>query len=220
MRLIVKLLVLCELAYLIVACDIIFGLKGNEEVKTDTVVTVVDTIKLPKTLDKNFGDFFNEFPYLNLPKTIIPQEESSKKSGKTITGDYLKPFVVGQGKLFDSLPSTAYAFFGRLNIQASFKAIILIQERKDGSYYFLCTLNEQNQLIEKQEFAFIKVGDGFLHTKNATIQKNLTITINERIERTSVSTSANDLQKIGIQKNTTTSTSKIKITPEGKFISQ
>ncbi len=155
-----------------------FLLSGCNELPQDSLPP------LPKLQEKaTFQDFLNNFPQASLPFTVFEESWYQEKT-QTIGVAYYDTFVVSKNGLFPDGKGRSFAFYARIQGDFAFIPLIVVEEHKEGSDFWLITLNPKNyQVIDKEIIAFRRIGKDLMDTQIATIDKQWRIKAKRTIEK-------------------------------------
>ena len=153
--------------------------------------------KLPKLRTNfTFEEFLQRFHEIKLP-AILPETFHYKQYAKTIGVEFYDTFVVK--KLFGKKKDVSYAYY------ATFKhpkvlPLIIIEERKNGSFYYLLTLKKKEySVIDSAVIAFTQVSEEIIDEQKAKIFPNYRITAQRNLAITKVPKTEAELLQKGIQ---------------------
>jgi hypothetical protein len=198
-------------------CEILFGVRpkaniaGNNSNSNNAITDTIDTVVKKIT----FADLVARFPIIRVP-ALIPDETRNDKV-KVLTAEYLE-LLVGVGKPFEEKPKTAYTMYARLEgISPAFESLVIAEEQRNGTTWYLCNYQPNGTLIEKREIAFVKMALGVMHSNIARIQKDRTINQQEKYIETVVPAGAAEINKTGIQKKEKNNTRTLQIQPDGRI---
>lgn len=195
-----------------------WGLTGCEE-PTPTVDSL--RVKPVRTI-YTVNEFYSEFPLLSLPVEIYDDEWYNNKV-KTIGIAYYDTFVVHPKGLFPEVKGeqVAFGFYGRIANQSGFIPLILVQERKDGSYFYLITLEPDTsrlKVIDKEIIAFRKVSEEYLDVQKAIINLNWQIIAKREYTQVKAPKSIEEAAQMGgVQIKKSEETYRWKVLPDGKI---
>ncbi len=167
-----------------------------------------------KQIDNSFEAFLMHFKTAELPFTV-PTQEWYDKYTEVVGVEFYDTFVVK--KLFGKQPNSAYAFYARLK-NNNFDPIIIVQEKKDGSYFWLFTLTKKNHsVLDSALIAFKRVSESELDEQTATIDKDWKIKAKRDLNIVIIPEDEVKLMKQGIKSEKKHFSYKWEVKPNGKI---
>lgn len=137
----------------------------------------IDSLKIkPAKTVYTVKEFLSEFPALSLPVEVFDEEWYNNKV-KTIGIAYFDTFIVHPNGIFPESKGeeTAFGFYGKIADEKRFLPLIIVQEKKDGSYFYFVTLQPDTsrlKVIDKEIIAFRKISEEHLDIQKAIINLN------------------------------------------------
>lgn len=137
----------------------------------------IDSLKIkPIKTIYTVREFLSDFPTLSLPVKVFDEEWYNTKV-RTIGIAYYDTFIVHPNGIFPEAKNEemAFGFYGKIKTEEKFIPLIIVQEKKDGSFFYLVTLEPDTsrlKVIDKEIIAFRKVSEDHLDIQKATINLN------------------------------------------------